>query len=431
MGYYTDLWKKQKEAKSLLTLSNANTAAKKGSGANTVSGASANLGAGKTNTSKGSGANVVSSASANLGAGKATGGTSNKSFGGNKSSGGNKNSTAAAIYTTLLNNPPIVAPKVTYVTPTTTPAKTINTVAQDIATEAYKKRLAANQRRTTNQGMYNDEERIAKEKGSGANLVAMQSANLGANDIRNYEEIPPVIPPYIPPAAPVQEVIPEEELLEEEEWEEEELDPMEEYLQAILDKQNAQSQALINALMGQSGSLNAQYDANAANMYEMYRRGQLAFPELMSGTATGLADSFSLQNNLNFQNNLSDNELARAAALDALQVQANQVQADAELQAAQTAADWAKMMYQQRLANQNKGSSGGSSSNGGSTAQETVTTQPVAPMSTSQALLAAKQYASSFKQQTAYLQQLLANGQITPEQYSDLMMALDPQYSYK
>lgn len=424
---YTQMWEEQKKKNPYLTLSNASTAAK------------------KPTTTTGSGANVVASASANLGAGKATGGTGNKYSGGNKSSGNKSGGrTAAEIYTALLNNPPVVAPKVTYVTPTATPAKTVNTVAQDIATEAYKKRLAANQRRTTNQGMYNDEERnvnapvstgasdtfgYAMTPGNGYKTYAQQKAEAEAAAKEEADRLA-----YQQWIAQQQKLAEqkamEEELLEEEEMEEE-LDPMESYLQAILDAQNAQSQALINALQGQSGSLNAQYDANAANMYEMYRRGQLAFPELMSGTATGLADSFSLQNNLNFQNNLSDNELARAAALDALQVQANQVQADAELQAAQTAADWAKMMYQQRLANQNKGSSGGSSSNGGNTAQETVTTQPVAPMSTSQALLAAKQYASSFKQQTAYLQQLLASGQITPEQYSDLLMALDPQYSYK
>ena len=239
------------------------------------------------------------------------------------------------------------------------------------AVDAYRKRLAANQRRTTNQGMYNDEERnvnapvstgasdtfgYAMTPGNGYKTYAQQKAEAEAAAKEEADRLA-----YQQWIAQQQKLAEqkamEEELLEEEEMEEE-LDPMESYLQAILDAQNAQSQALINALMGQSGSLNAQYDANAANMYEMYRRGQLAFPELMSGTATGLADSFSLQNNLNFQNNLSDNELARAAALDALQVQANQVQADAELQAAQTAADWAKMMYQQRLANQNKGSSG-------------------------------------------------------------------------
>ena len=353
---YTQMWEEQKKKNPFLTLSNASTAA-------------------KPTTTTGSGANTVSGASANLGAGKATGGVSKPitANSGNKSSG-NKSSgrTAAEIYTALLNNPPIVSPKVTYVTPTATPAKTVNTVAQDIATEAYKKRLAANQRRTTNQGMYNDEERnvnapvstgasdtfgYAMTPGNGYKTYAQQKAEAEAAAKEEADRLA-----YQQWIAQQQKLAEqkamEEELLEEEEWEEEELDPMESYLQAILDAQNAQSQALINALMGQSGSLNAQYDANAANMYEMYRRGQLAFPELMSGTATGLADSFSLQNNLNFQNNLSDNELARAAALDALQVQANQVQADAELQAAQTAADWAKMMYQQRLANQNKGSSG-------------------------------------------------------------------------
>jgi hypothetical protein len=80
-------------------------------------------------------------------------------------------------------------------------------------------------------------------------------------------------------------------------------------------------------------------------------------PEMLAGTATGTADSLTLQNDLNFQNNLAANELERAAAQNELSAQANQIRADADLQAAQTAADWAQMAYQQRQKDQNSGGS--------------------------------------------------------------------------
>ena len=128
---------------------------------------------------------------------------------------------------------------------------------------------------------------------------------------------------------------------------------MGDYAQAIIDAQNAQYAALLQQLQNQSGVLNQQYDANAADLYAQYRRAGLAMPELMAGTATGIADSLALQNNLNFQNNLAANELERAAAQNELNAQANQIQADADLQAAQTAAEWAQMVYQQRQKEQN------------------------------------------------------------------------------
>lgn len=121
------------------------------------------------------------------------------------------------------------------------------------------------------------------------------------------------------------------------------------YAQGIIDAQNAKYQALIDALAAQRGTVNDQYDANAADLYAQYRRADLALPEMLAGTATGIADSMTLQNNLNYQNNLYGNELERANALNNLLAQENQYRTDADLQAAQTAADWAQMLYQQQM----------------------------------------------------------------------------------
>lgn len=122
------------------------------------------------------------------------------------------------------------------------------------------------------------------------------------------------------------------------------------YLQAILDAQQAQTDALNQSLANQRSGANALYDQNAQNLYAQYRKSQLALPEQLAGTATGMADSLMLQNDLNYQNNLESNELERLAALNDIDAQTAQNQADADLQAAQTAAEWAQMAYQQRQA---------------------------------------------------------------------------------
>lgn len=370
------------------------------------------------------------------------------------SSGSSGSSSAAAnAYKALLANN--TTPNLTYSAPTVSftpvvqPAKTATNVkpaiaavdGSKIAAEAYKRKLAANQRRTTNQGMYDDEERITKV-GTGPSV---SEATFGAMyvpgsvwvDVKKPVEKPENNAPIAPAvstalvASVVEEPLLEEELLEEEEWEEE-LNPMEEYMQMILDAQNAQNAAQLQMLRNQSGVLNQQYDNNAAELYARYRRSGLMMPELMAGTATGIADSLTLQNDLNLQNNLAANELERAAAQNELNAQANQIQADADLQAAQTAAEWAKMAYQQRLANQNKGGgNSGNGGNGGNVGQQEGTTEPVAMMSSSQAIVQARQASNTYAGQIAFLQQLLANGQITPAQYSDLKMALDPTLSYK
>ena len=306
-------WEKNKK-NNFVTLSNASAAAKpKPSGANVVSGKSANLGAGKAT----SGANVVSSASADLGAGKAP--------------------TAKNAYNALQGNKEASTPVPVFKAPTVKTAKAasfaadpnIKAVGSDIATEAYKQRLAAQQAAQS--------ETVEEEKKDDT-TIAPPGGNQGMKE------------------QPEQENNLEEYLAE-----------MEEYWQDALEAEQAKYDALLGSILGQKGALNAQYDAQAADLYELYRRSMLAYPEMMSGTATGIADSLTLQNDLNFQNNLADNELARAAALEALQTQANQIQADADLQAAKTAQEWAQMAYQYRMQNQSKG--------GGT--QQTTTTQSV------------------------------------------------------
>lgn len=141
-------------------------------------------------------------------------------------------------------------------------------------------------------------------------------------------------------------------VVEEEMLPEEELDPMADYWQAIIDAQNAQYAAMNQALRNQQVGLNGLYDQNAADLYAQYVRSGLVLPEQMAGMSTGAADSMLLQNDLNYQNNLNKNELERIAGLADIDAQMAQNQADADLQAAQTAAEWAKMAYQQRLAEQ-------------------------------------------------------------------------------
>ena len=151
-----------------------------------------------------------------------------------------------------------------------------------------------------------------------------------------------------------------------EEVAEEELDPMEEYWQAIIDAQNAQYAAMNQALRNQQVGLNGLYDQNAADLYAQYVRSGLVLPEQMAGMSTGAADSLMLQNDLNYQNNLNKNELERIAGLADLESQMAQNQAEADLQAAETAAEWAKMAYQQRLAEQKAAAknTGGSKTSG-------------------------------------------------------------------
>ena len=127
---------------------------------------------------------------------------------------------------------------------------------------------------------------------------------------------------------------------------------MDRYAQAIIDAQQAQYDALNQALRNQQSGLNSLYDQNAADLYAQYVRSGLVLPEQMAGMATGAADSMLLQNDLNYQNNLNKNELERIAGLADLEAQMAQNQAEADLQAAQTAAEWAQMAYQQKLAEQ-------------------------------------------------------------------------------
>lgn len=149
---------------------------------------------------------------------------------------------------------------------------------------------------------------------------------------------------------------------------------MDRYAQAIIDAQQAQYDALNQALRNQQSGLNSLYDQNAADLYAQYVRSGLVLPEQMAGMATGAADSMLLQNDLNYQNNLNKNELERIAGLADIEAQMAQNQADADLQAAETAAEWAKMAYQQRLAEQEAAAkySGSGGTSGGTVSEEST-----------------------------------------------------------
>ena len=284
----------------------------------------------------------------------------------------------SAPYKALLTNYTMPKTKVTYTAPTVkavTPVK-IQQPVKDVAAEAYKQKLAANQRRTTNQGLYNDDDEVVS-KGASAALSYPTSSNTFSQAMdpeyeyktyaqqkteaeqaaREKEAANRKAQEEYNRRLAEQEAIAAQEAAEAEREREieEALAEQEAAYQAIIDAYNAQAAAQMQMLQNQSGVLNQQYDNNAANLYAQYRRSGLAMPELMAGTATGIADSYTLQNNLNFQNNLVENELERASAQNQLNAQANELQANADLQAAQTAADWAKMAYQQRLAAQNSG----------------------------------------------------------------------------
>ena len=434
MGYYQDLYEKSKK-----------TGVSQTKDGGTV-----------TTKPKNSGANDVSSASANLGAGKATGGVS-KPITVPKGSGNKSGSNAASIYASLLANQPKTVPTVTYKAPTVkvaVPAKIAQAAETNIAAEAYKKKLAAAQNKSVGKADDEDIEIVKSSEvvdprkfngygqymlpsdqktkyGSGQSSTgtfglalnpeyktyAEQKAEAAANAAKPYSNYNQYMLPegyslfnknvdgseiasynanpnmtltgetlldsnafnakvdaqkkqiadqkaaqaeaeriaLAQAEAEQQRLLEEQQLLEERRMWEELMAEQESAYQAMMDAYNAQAAANIQALQNQSGVLNQQYDNNAANLYAQYRRSGLAMPELLAGTATGIADSLTLQNDLNFQNNLTANELERAAAQNELAAQANQIQADADLQAAQTAADWAQMAYQQRLAAQNSG----------------------------------------------------------------------------
>ena len=424
MATYTELWKKQKENNPYLTLSNASAVKNTGSSA--------------------TGFSTNGSVTKN---GGITGGDTGYKNSTKKSSGN-----SSGVYKALMTNNTMPKVKVAYTAPTVkavTPVK-IQQPVKDVAAEAYKQKLAANQRRTTNQGMYNDDDEVVS-KGAGAALSYPTSSNTFSQAMDPEYEYKT----YAQQKAEAEQAAREKEAAnrkaqeeynrrmaeqeaiaaqeaaeaEREREMEEALAEQEAAYLAMLDAYNAKAAANMQMLQNQSGVLNQQYDNNAANLYAQYRRSGLAMPELMAGTATGIADSYTLQNNLNFQNNLVENELERASAQNQLNAQMNEIQANADLQAAQTAADWAQMAYQQRLANQKANT--GTTNNGNNTTKQETVDEPVAVMTSAQALLAAKQYSADYKQQLAYLQQMWREGKISDDQYSDLKVALDPQYSYK
>lgn len=259
------------------------------------------------------------------------------------SSGGSR--TIPSVTMPIIKTPTIPTKKYNPVRPT--PNKDVSSIDQSqIVADAYKQKMAQYR-----QSMGNDDEETNKyKKPSDYNGYGkwMLPTIQNGNDITINTLKPATKPAPAAPAAPVayeQPVV--EEMLPEEE-----LDPMADYWQAIIDAQNARYAALNQALRNQQSGLNSLYDQNAADLYAQYVRSGLVLPEQMAGMSTGAADSLMLQNDLNYQNNLNKNELERIAGLSDIDAQMAQNQADADLQAAQTAAEWAKMAYQQRLAEQ-------------------------------------------------------------------------------
>jgi len=122
--------------------------------------------------------------------------------------------------------------------------------------------------------------------------------------------------------------------------------------QQIVDAIRESGDAQVQALKNQKDQINAQYDKAAKDAYAAYTKSKLAMPEQMSGTASGTADSLTMQADLNYQNVLAQNEQNRASALAELDAQIGQKQAEVEQQAAQTAAEWAQKAYEERMAQQ-------------------------------------------------------------------------------
>ena len=118
---------------------------------------------------------------------------------------------------------------------------------------------------------------------------------------------------------------------------------------SILGAQDSATAAAVQAYMNQLPLVNESYDNLARQAYAEYMKARTGLPEQVSGMATGMADSLLTQNDLNYQNNLSSNELARAAALADVRTQAAQAQAQGELQAAQIQAELEQQAYQRRL----------------------------------------------------------------------------------
>ena len=118
---------------------------------------------------------------------------------------------------------------------------------------------------------------------------------------------------------------------------------------SILEAQDAATAAAVQAYRNQLPLVNESYDNLARQAYAAYMKSRTGLPEQTAGMATGMADSLMTQNDLNYQNNLSSNELARAAALADVRTQAAQIQAQGELQRAQTQADLEQQAYQRMV----------------------------------------------------------------------------------
>lgn len=108
-------------------------------------------------------------------------------------------------------------------------------------------------------------------------------------------------------------------------------------------------QAAIDAIMGQQSDIDQQAADAAAQAYANYMRSRLGMPEQTSGMATGMADSMALQNDLNLQNVLAGIEADRVGAINDLRTQAAQIEAEGNLSLAELEAQLAAEAYERQM----------------------------------------------------------------------------------
>lgn len=95
--------------------------------------------------------------------------------------------------------------------------------------------------------------------------------------------------------------------------------------------------AAIQAILGQKSGIDQEAAAAKQLAYENYMRTKLGLGEQTSGMATGTADSLMMQNDLTLQNSLNDIDQDRLNAYADIDSQAAQMEAEGNLQLAQMA----------------------------------------------------------------------------------------------
>ena len=129
--------------------------------------------------------------------------------------------------------------------------------------------------------------------------------------------------------------------------------------------------AAVEAILGQKSGIDQEAAAAKQLAYENYMRTKLGLGEQTSGMATGTADSLMMQNDLTLQNNLTGIDQDRLNAYADIDSQAAQMEAEGNLQLAQMAEErrreaeerarqereWAYQLEQDRIKNANSGES--------------------------------------------------------------------------